>query len=160
MKLTRHPPLRVCPIFYCRWGDTSGGHIKGSSSFIGFPSRDLALLGDPAAGRGQPWPLDWGGDSWILLLHSVLTLVTRMSQMWCRCDIVPTSTACPRLLTLIDNFWSHDFLRTWDVGFWLFHSLHWRTPSLDVFFCTVFPQLKQLLTLNQVVTKAVAMYFY
>ena len=81
------------------------GHFKGSSSFICFPSGDLEPLRDSAAGRGQPWSLDWGGDSRILPLHGSLTLVTGMSQMWCYCNTVPTSTACLRLLTLVDNLW-------------------------------------------------------
>ena len=45
--------LLLLPIFYCRWGTLQGGHIKGSSSFICFPSGDLELPRDPAAGRGQ-----------------------------------------------------------------------------------------------------------
>ena len=35
-------------------GTVQGRHIKGSSGFICFPSGDLELLRDPAAGRGQP----------------------------------------------------------------------------------------------------------
>ena len=136
MKLTKYPPLRVCPIFYCRWGIVQGGHIKGSSGFICFPSGDLELLRDPAAGRGQPWPLDWGGDSRILPLHGSLTLVARMSQMWCPCDTVPRSTTGLSLLMLLDNLWPHDFLKAWEIGFWLFYSVHWRTPSPDAFFCS------------------------
>ena len=49
----------------------------------------------PGLGWGQPAPA---------IARFSLTLVARMSQMWCHSDTVPTSTACPRLLTLIDNF--------------------------------------------------------
>ena len=87
-----HIYICVCPIFYCRWGTLQGGHIKGSSSFICFPSGDLELPRDPAAGRGQPWSLDWCGDSRILPLQGSLILVTGKSQMWCHCDTVSIST--------------------------------------------------------------------
>ena len=72
-------------------GTLLGGHIKGSSGFICFPSGDLELLRDPAAGRGQPWSLDWGGDSRILPLQGSLSL----SWPEChKCGV--TVTRCPR----------------------------------------------------------------
>ena len=80
-----------------------GGHIKGSSGFICFPSRDLELLRDPAAGRGQPWPLDWGGDSRILALQGSLL------SSWPECSNVVSLWHCahvhqlPKLLTLTDH---------------------------------------------------------
>ena len=54
-----HSPLHETDKKPSPWGVSQlllqdGGHSKGSSGFICFPSRDLELLRDPAAGRGQP----------------------------------------------------------------------------------------------------------
>ena len=50
-----HVHTHICvPSSTAHGGTLQGGHIKGSSSFICFPSRDLELLRDPAVGRGQP----------------------------------------------------------------------------------------------------------
>ena len=103
---------------------------------------------------------------------------SRPSRPWCHPAIssyvVPFSS-CPQSLPASKSFpmsqlfaWGSQStgasalasVRTWEIRFWLLHSLHWRTPSPDVSFCIVFPQLKQLLTLNPVVTQAVTLYCF
>ena len=86
--INTHIHTHICVPSSTAHGETLQGGHKGSSSFICFPSRDLELLRDPAAGRGQPWPLDWGGDSWILPLQGSL------SPLW------PESHRCGFTVTL------------------------------------------------------------
>ena len=53
MKLTKHPPLGVCPSFYCRMGDTSKA-AAASSAFHPETWSSLGIL-QQGGGSHDPW---------------------------------------------------------------------------------------------------------
>ena len=95
MKLIKYPPLRVCPIFYCRWVGQFRVDTKAAAALSAFRPETWSSLGILQQGGGShdPWT-EVGTDGSCRCM--VLTLVARMSQMWCHCDTVPRSTTCPK----------------------------------------------------------------
>ena len=85
-------------------GAVQGSYIKGSSRLHLHYIRRLELLRDPAAVRLATTPgLGWGQPDPTIAWFSLTLIMTRMSQIWCHCDTVLTSTTCLMLLTLIDH---------------------------------------------------------
>ena len=107
MKLTKHRPPRGVSHLLLQVGeqfrvDTSKAAAASSASHLETWS-SLGILQQGGGSHG-PWTgVGTAGQPDPAIARFSLTLMTGMSQMWCHCDTVPISTACLRLLTLVDN---------------------------------------------------------
>ena len=108
-----HSPLHETDKKPSPWGVSQlllqvGGHFrvdtsKAAAASSAFHPETWSSLGILQQGGAAMTPgLGWGQRDPAVARFSLI-LVTGMSQMWCHCDTVPISTACLRLLTLVDN---------------------------------------------------------
>ena len=100
-----HSPLHETDKKPSPWGVSQlllqvGGHFrvdtsKAAAASSAFHLETWSSLGILQQGGGShdPWT-EVGTDGSCRCM--VLTLVARMSQMWCHCDTVPRSTTCPK----------------------------------------------------------------
>ena len=108
-----HSPLHETDKKPSPWGVSQlllqvGGHFrvdtsKAAAASSAFHLETWSSLGILQQGGGShdPWTGVGTAGSWRCKVLSYPH--DQNVQMWCHCDTVPTSTACPRLLTLIDN---------------------------------------------------------
>ena len=90
MKLTKHPPLGVCPSFYCRMGDTS----KAAAASSAFHPETWSSLGILQQGGGSHDPWTGVGTAGSYRCKVLSYPHDQNVQMWCHCDTVPMSTSC------------------------------------------------------------------